>query len=263
MATESKAGSGDFLNNLGKVYGIYAGGFLAFVAVLAVLEQIGVPDRVLGYLFVGFTILVYAIIGVLSRTAQVSEYYVAGRKVPAFYNGMATGADWMSAASFVGMAGTLYALGYDGLAFVLGWTGGFVLVSVLAGAVPAQIRRLYGPRLPGRALWRQSRAPARRDRAGFLLLHLCGGADLRHRHHRLALPRPRFHSCGLCRACRHSGLCSMLGGMRAVTWTQVAQYIVLIVAYLTFLSSSWRPRIMAFPIPQITVWPGAAGHHRA
>ena len=85
----------------------------------------------LGYLFVGFTILVYAIIGVLSRTAQVSEYYVAGRKVPAFYNGMATGADWMSAASFVGMAGTLYALGYDGLAFVLGWTGGYVLVSVL------------------------------------------------------------------------------------------------------------------------------------
>jgi cation/acetate symporter len=53
--------------------------------------------------------------------------------VPAFYNGMATGADWMSAASFVGMAGTLFLLGYDGLAWVLGWTGGFVLVSILVG----------------------------------------------------------------------------------------------------------------------------------
>ena len=95
------------------------------------LSSLACPTGCLGYLFVGFTILVYAIIGVLSRTAQVSEYYVAGRKVPAFYNGMATGADWMSAASFVGMAGTLYALGYDGLAFVLGWTGGYVLVSVL------------------------------------------------------------------------------------------------------------------------------------
>ena len=80
-----------------------------------------------------FTLAVYAIIGVATRTAQVSEYYVAGRRVPAFYNGMATGADWMSAASFVGMAGTLFLLGYDGLAWVLGWTGGFVLVSILVG----------------------------------------------------------------------------------------------------------------------------------
>jgi cation/acetate symporter len=122
---------GGFLGNLGKVYAIYTGGFLAFVLLIALLEQMGVPNRILGYMFVGFTILVYAMIGILSRTAQVSEYYVAGRKVPAVYNGMATGADWMSAASFVGMAGTLFALGYDGLAFVLGWTGGYVLVSVL------------------------------------------------------------------------------------------------------------------------------------
>ena len=66
-----------------RVYGIYTGGFLAFVILLAVLEQIGVPNKILGYLFVFFTLAVYAIIGVLSRTAQVSEYYVAGRSVPA------------------------------------------------------------------------------------------------------------------------------------------------------------------------------------
>ncbi len=95
------------------------------------LEQLGVPNKLIGYGFVFLTIAVYAVIGVLSRTSDVGEYYVAGRSVPSFYNGMATGADWMSGASFVGMAGTLMLLGYDGLAFVLGWTGGYVLVAVL------------------------------------------------------------------------------------------------------------------------------------
>ena len=83
----------DFLSNLGKIYGMYTGGFAAFVILLAILEQAGVPDKFIGYLFVFFTIAVYAGIGIMSRTMQVSEYYVAGRKVPALYNGMATAAD--------------------------------------------------------------------------------------------------------------------------------------------------------------------------
>jgi len=128
MATEAKA---DFTSNLGRIYTIYTGGFLAFVIFIAILERVGVPNHILGYLFVAFTIGVYAAIGILSRTMQVDEYYVAGRKVPSFYNGMATAADWMSAASFIGMAGTLYLLGYDGLAFILGWTGGYMLVAIL------------------------------------------------------------------------------------------------------------------------------------
>ena len=103
---------------------------IAFVVFIAILERFGVPNAILGYLFVFFTLAVYAIIGVMSRTAQVSEYYVAGRRVPAFYNGMATGADWMSAASFIGMAGTLYLTGYGGLAFIMGWTGGYCLVAL-------------------------------------------------------------------------------------------------------------------------------------
>src|SRR5262245_25240849 len=133
MATQTVSSSDAFYRQLGRMYGTYTGGFIAFIILLAIFEQVGVPNRVLGYLFVGFTLVVYAVIGVMTRTAQISEYYVAGRRVPAFYNGMATGADWMSAASFVGMAGTLFLLGYDGLAWVLGWTGGFVLVSILVG----------------------------------------------------------------------------------------------------------------------------------
>ena len=83
----------EFSKSLGRLYGIYTGAFLAFVVFIAIIEQLGVPNRILGYLFVFFTLAVYAIIGVATRTAEVSEYYVAGRRVPAFYNGMATGAD--------------------------------------------------------------------------------------------------------------------------------------------------------------------------
>ncbi|HEV8257257.1 MAG TPA: cation acetate symporter, partial [Casimicrobiaceae bacterium] len=123
--------SSSFINNLGKIYAGYAGGFIFFVLVLAVLEQMGVSNRIIGYCFVFLTIGVYAYIGILSRTMELSEYYVAGRVVPPFFNGMATGADWMSAASFISMAGGLYLAGYGGLGYVLGWTGGYVLVGVL------------------------------------------------------------------------------------------------------------------------------------
>ncbi len=100
---------GDFTSNLGRIYTVYTGGFLGFVIFLYILERAGVSNTTIGYLFVAFTIAVYAAIGIMSRTMDTSEYYVAGRKVPSFYNGMATAADWMSAASFIGMAGTLYA----------------------------------------------------------------------------------------------------------------------------------------------------------
>src|SRR2546421_1697507 len=158
MATQTTTpGSEAFYKQLGRMYGTYTGGFVAFIVLLAIMEQLGVPNKILGYFFVFFTLAVYAIIGVATRTAQISEYYVAGRRVPALYNGMATGADWMSAASFVGMAGTLFLLGYDGLAWVLGWTGGFVLVSILVGphlrkigayTVPHFLSFRYGGHLP-------------------------------------------------------------------------------------------------------------------
>ena len=119
-----------FKSQLNKVYGWYTGGFIAFVLVLAVLEQMGLPTQWIGFIFLFATVALYAGIGIMSRTSDAAEYYVAGRRVPAMYNGMATGADWMSAASFIGMAGTLYLTGYGGLAFILGWTGGYCLVAL-------------------------------------------------------------------------------------------------------------------------------------
>ena len=113
-----------FNTQLKKIYTWYTGGFLIFLIGLAILEQVGLPRNWIGYTFLLATVGLYAGIGVMSRTSDAAEYYVAGRRVPALFNGMATGADWMSAASFISMAGTIWLLGYDGLAFIMGWTGG-------------------------------------------------------------------------------------------------------------------------------------------
>ena len=232
MATEASASSSDFIKNLGKMYGAYTGGFIAFIILLAILEQVGVPNKILGYLFVFFTLAVYAIIGVMTRTAQVSEYYVAGRRVPAFYNGMATGADWMSAASFVGMAGTLFLLGYDGLAWVLGWTGGFVLVSILIGPY---LRKFGAYTVPDFLSFRYGGNFARA--LGVIVLVACSFTYVTAQIYGTGLIASRFLGMQFELAV-FAGLvgillCAMLGGMRAVTWTQIAQYVVLIIAYLT------------------------------
>jgi cation/acetate symporter len=257
MATQSAA-SAAFYKQLGRMYGMYTGAFVAFILVVAVLEWAGLKygierawlNRVLGYMFVGFTLLVYAVIGVATRTAQVSEYYVAGRRVPAFYNGMATGADWMSAASFVGMAGTLFLLGYDGIAWVLGWTGGYVLVSILVGPY---LRKFGAYTVPDFLAFRFGGNFARF--LGVVVLVCCSFTYVTAQVYGTGIIASRFLGMpfevavfvGL------SGilLCSMLGGMRAVTWTQIAQYIVLIIAYLTpiVILSTQRYGV---PIPELT-----------
>jgi len=250
MATTQTAAESDFTNNLGKIYGIYTGGFFGFVILLAILEQMGVPNRVIGYLFVFFTLAVYAGIGILSRTMQVSEYYVAGRRVPAVYNGMATGADWMSAASFIGMAGTLYALGYDGLSYVLGWTGGYVLVAVL---VAPYLRKFGAYTVPDFLAARYGGNFARF--LGIIVLLCCSFTYVVAQVYGTGIIASRFLGISF-EVAVYVGLggillCSMLGGMRAVTWTQVAQYIVLIVAYLVpvVLLSAQK---YGLPIPQLT-----------
>ncbi len=250
MATQSNASSSDFVANLGKIYGYYTGGFFGFVILLAILEQLGLPNKIIGYLFVFLTLAVYAIIGVLSRTMQVSEYYVAGRRVPAFYNGMATGADWMSGASFVGMAGTLFLLGYDGLSFVLGWTGGYVLVAVF---VAPYLRKFGAYTVPDFLAERFGGGIARF--CGVIVLICCSFTYVTAQVYATGIIASRFLGIDFTVAV-YVGLlgillCSMLGGMRAVTWTQVAQYIVLIVAYLipvVILST----QIYGIPIPQLT-----------
>ena len=238
------------MSNLGRIYAIYTGGFFGFIILVGILEQLGVPNQYLGYMFMALTIIVYAFIGVVSRTSEVGEYYVAGRKVPAFYNGMATGADWMSAASFIGMAGTLFLLGYDGLAFVLGWTGGYVLVAVL---IAPFLRKFGAYTVPDFLAARYGGNAARL--CGVLVLMACSFTYVVAQIFGTGLIAQRFLGMNFELAC-FVGLagilvCSMLGGMKAVTWTQVAQYIVLIVAYLIPVVWMSADRF-GLPIPQLT-----------
>ena len=213
---------------------IYAGFIVAlavFVGALAVLEHAGMPKLWIGFSFLAATVAVYAVIGVLSRTTDTDEYYVAGRRVPAFYNGMAAGADWMSAASFIGMAGTLYLSGYGGLAFVLGWTGGFCLVAL---CIAPYLRRFgqftipdfLGARYGGHAVRLLSAGAAIGVSFIYLVAQIYGVGLITARLTGMAFEIGVFVGLG------GVLVCSFLGGMRAVTWTQVAQYIILIVAYL-------------------------------
>jgi cation/acetate symporter len=228
MAVSSQA---QFNQALKKYYSFYTGGFVAFVIVLAILEALGVPNRVIGYIFLFATVALYAGIGIMSRTADVAEYYVAGRRVPALFNGMATGADWMSAASFIGMAGSLYLLGYDGLAFIMGWTGGYVLVALFLApylrkfgqfTIPDFLGARYGGHIP--------------RLIGVFAAILCSFTYVVAQVMGVGIITSRFtgleFGIGVFVGLAGILVCSFLGGMRAVTWTQVAQYIILIIAYL-------------------------------
>ncbi|KPF68277.1 sodium:solute symporter [beta proteobacterium AAP99] len=232
MSTTSVSSNQAFFNQLKRIYGMYTGGFFAFVIVLAILEYMGVlGPKAIGYVFMFATIGLYAGIGVMSRTGDVAEYYVAGRRVPAVFNGMATGSDWMSAASFIGMAGTLYLQGYGGLAFIMGWTGGYCLVAFLLAPYLRKFGQFTIPDFLG-ARYGGNFARSIGIFAAILVSFVYVVAQI----YGVGLITARFTGVdfvyGVFIGLAGILVCSFLGGMRAVTWTQVAQYIILIVAYM-------------------------------
>ena len=209
----------------------YLVGLALFIAGMAVAERMGLSRAAIGLTMLLATVVLYAAIGLACRTSDTTEYYVAGRRVPAFYNGMATAADWMSAASFLGLAGTLYLGGFNGLAFVIGWTGGYCIVALMLApylrkfgeyTIPDFLGARYGGHLPR-------------------LMGLTGAVVVS-----FVYVVAQIYGVGLITA-RFTGfgfeigifvglggvlVCSFLGGMRAVTWTQVAQCVILVVAFL-------------------------------
>ncbi len=238
-----------FARRLHRRYGLYTLGVLLFVGMLATLETGGWSRGWIGGSFLIGTVLVYAAIGLMSRTTDEVEYYVAGRRVPAFYNGMAIGADWMSAASFIGTAGVLYLEGFSGLAYVLGWTGGYCLVALLLApylrrfgqyTIPDFIGARYGGRLPrliavaATVLVSFVYVVVQVYGVGLITSHLTGFS----------------FEIGIFVGLGGVLVCSFLGGMRAVTWTQVAQYIVMVLAFTVPVlwlgvhqTGSWLPPI--------------------
>jgi cation/acetate symporter len=248
MSTQAFSHS-SFFRQLRKYYTLYTGGFILFLFALAVGEQLGMSRAWIGYWFLFATIGLYAGIGWMTRTTDVAEYYVAGRRVPALFNGMATGADWMSAASFIGMAGTLFLSGYDGLAWVMGWTGGFCLVALFLApylrkfgqfTIPDFLAERYG----GNIVRGIGVVAAITCSFVYVVAQIYGVG--------LIVSRMTGLEFGVGVFVGLAGIlvCAMLGGMKAVTWTQVAQYIVLIIAYLTPVV--WLGiKHTGIPVPQV------------
>ena len=240
---------------LGRHYLYFTGCFGAFLLALTLLEKGGMPRVWIGYLFMFATIVLYAVIGVLSRTSNVSEYYVAGRRVPALFNGMATAADWISAASFISLAGGLYLHGFDALAYIMGWTGGYCLVALLIApylrkfaqyTIPDFLAARYAGGSGGRG------NPVRLMAVGATII--VSFTYVVAQIYAVGLIASRFtgvdFSVGIFLGLASILVCSFLGGMRAITWTQVAQYIIILVAFL--MPTMWlSAKHIGNPLPQV------------
>ena len=216
---------------------------LLLLGAMAWAERSGLSRNLIGPIFLFSTVMIYALIGISGRTTDADEYFVAGRRIPAMYNGMATAADWMSAATFISLAGALYLQGFSGsgqqpggLAYVMGWTGGFCLVALL---IAPQLRAMRLYTLPD---FFQVRYGGRWPRIlAALAAVACSFTYVVAQIYGIGLIASRLtgvqFEIGILLGLGGVLLCSFLGGMRAITWTQVAQYIVLLLAFL--IPVSW------------------------
>ena len=225
-----------------KLFALYLLGLAAFIGLMAWAERAGLSRQWIGPIFLFVPVMMYAAIGVWGRTADSEEYYVAGRRIPPLYNGMATAADWMSAASFISLSGALYLQGFSGtsqtaggLAYLLGWTGGFVIVALL---IAPQLRSLKLYTLPD---FFQLRYGGRWPRViAALAAVLCSFSYVVAQIYAVGLIASRMtgvqFEIGIMLGLGGVLVCSFLGGMRAITWTQVAQYVVVLLAFLVPVS---------------------------
>lgn len=224
--------------------------FAGLVIVLVLLETSGwLPPQASSWLLLVTTLLTYAIIGLRSRSHTLAEYYVAGRRVPPLINGLAIGADWMSAATFVALAGTLWRLGYEGLAYVMGWTGGYVLLAVLIAPYLRRFGQYTVPDFIGARYGPQARIVAA------ILSIIISFTYLTAQVTGVGIIMSQFldvrYLLGVLVGLSAVLFCSFWGGMRAITWTQVAQCIILLIAYL--VPVTWLAyRITGVPLPQLT-----------
>ena len=201
------------------------------------------------FLFVGITFATYLAIAWLSRVRDTSGFYVAGRGVPAIANGMATAADWMSAASFISMAGLISAMGYAGGVYLMGWTGGYVLLALL---LAPYLRKFGHYTVPDFVGDRYESTVAR------LVAVVCAifvsftyvAGQMRG----VGIVFSRFLEVdivvGVVIGMAIVFVYATIGGMKGITWTQVAQYWVLITAFLIpTIAISFK--LTGQPIPQI------------
>ncbi|MEM7410884.1 MAG: sodium:solute symporter family protein [Myxococcota bacterium] len=186
--------------------------------------------QTLTYLVVGATFVLYVGIAFASKASSTGEFYVAGKHVHPVANGMATAADWMSAASFISMAGLIAFLGYDGSVYLMGWTGGYVLLALLLAPYLRKFGKFTVPEFIGdRYVSQAARVVA------VVCLILISFTYVAGQMRGVGIVFSRFLSVdittGLVIGMAIVFFYAVLGGMKGITYTQVAQYCVLIFAY--------------------------------
>lgn len=201
------------------------------------------------YLIVGITFAIYIGIAIYTRAGSTKEFYVAGGGVPPLANGMATAADWMSAASFISMAGLISFMGYDGSVYLMGWTGGYVLLALLLAPYLRKFGKFTVPDFVGDRYYSQTARLVAVVCALFVSFTYVAG-QMRG----VGLVFSKFLEVDI-----NTGVIigmvivliyAVMGGMKGITYTQVAQYCVLIFAYMVpaiFISLM----LTGNPIPQI------------
>jgi cation/acetate symporter len=211
-------------------------GLVVLTLLLLLADFAGVPKGVVNGFFLVVSIIGYAVVGMFCRTANPEEYFVAGRRISAPINGMATAADWISAASFIGLTGLLLSDGLvgdgqhpGGLSYLLGWTGGFCLLGFLFAAKLNASQAITIPDFLGRRF--QSAAVRWLAAWGAIL---CSSIYLVAQIYGIGLVASMLSGLtfelGVFLALGGVLLCSFLGGMRAVTWTQGVQCLVIVVS---------------------------------
>lgn len=205
--------------------------------------------QTLTYIVVGFTFAIYIGIAIWARAGSTKDFYVAGGGVHPIANGMATAADWMSAASFIGMAGLIAYMGYGGSVFLMGWTGGFVILAMLLAPYLRKYGKFTVPEFIGDRFYSQTARVV-----AVVCLIICSVTYVIGQMKGIGVSFSRFlevdYDTGLI-----VGMCivffyAVLGGMKGITYTQIAQYCVLILAY-TIPAIFISLQLTGNPIPQL------------
>ncbi|HHH40887.1 MAG TPA: cation acetate symporter [Chloroflexi bacterium] len=200
-------------------------------------------------IIVGITFAFYLYVGYMNRVRETAGFYVAGRGVPAIANGAATAADWMSGASFVSMAGLISFLGYDGAVYLMGWTGGYVLLALLLAPYLRKYGKYTVPDFIGDRYYSNTARSVAAIATIFISLTYVAG-QMR----AVGIVFSRFLQVnivmGVIIGMAIVAFFAVLGGMKGITWTQVAQYSVLIAAYL-ITTVAIAMKLTNNPVPQM------------
>lgn len=213
--------------------------------------------QTLTFIIVGFTFALYIGIAIWARAGSTSEFYVAGGGVHPVANGMATAADWMSAASFISMAGLIAFLGYGGSVFLMGWTGGYVLLALLLAPYLRKFGKFTVPEFIGDRFYSKTARLV-----AVICLIIASVTYVIGQMKGVGVAFSRFlevdYDIGLYVGMTIVFIYAVLGGMKGITYTQIAQYCVLILAY-TIPAIFISMNLTGNPLPQLGLGSTMAG----